>query len=208
MVKGKRFAAALALGLVLLSGCGKGEVTGVWRTEVDLAEEINGALARAGLGEYLSVRAFPVAVEFSFRENGTYSCRADGDSFAESVEELKAELLEGFADYTEDLLLESGVEMEAQEVFDAMGVSLPQLLDGAFSLENLTGLSAGEEAGRYEAKGGRLYFSKAVDQAVDRESWDVYTVEEGKLIFREGVGSPHGAFSGEQYPIEFEKVGE
>lgn len=207
-MKGKRFLAALALGLVLLSGCGKREVTGVWRTEVDLAEEINDALAREGLGEYLSVRAFPVTVEFTFRENGTYSCRADEERFAGSVEELKAELLEGFADYTEDLLLESGVEMEAQEAFDAMGVSLPQLLDEAFSLENLTGLSAGEEAGRYEVAGERLYFSKAVDTAVERESWDVFTLEEGKLIFQEGVGSPHGAFSGEQYPIEFEKVGE
>lgn len=203
----KRMMWAMML-MAALSGCGReNRVVGVWRTEVELSDAINAALEAEELGEFLEVSTFPVRLEFTFNENGTYACQADEERFAETVENMKEELTEGFTRYTRHLVTETGREMEVAEVFEALGVSLDEMLDEAFELEKLTGLSAGEEAGRYEIRGDRLYFSKSVDGEVEWESWDEFWVEGDRMTFLSCQGTPNAAFAAEEYPVVFEKVG-
>lgn len=209
MKRGGKWAVPVVCAAALMAmpvGDGGWTVEGRWRAEVEVAEEVNAALAEAGLGEYLAVTTLPVAVEFVFREDGTYSCAADEAAFAAAVEQVKEELAAGIWSYTEDLVDSGGGAMEAQEVFDAMGVSLTELLDAAFSMENLTGLQAGEEAGRYALRNGRLYFSKSVDAPPDESAWDEVRPEGDKMTFTAAVGAPNAAFGQGQYPIEFHRV--
>lgn len=197
----------LFLGLsILLGGRTEGPV-GQWRTTLELSGEINAALEEQGLGEYLHVSTFPVVMTMTFRENGTYSCQADGEAFGEAVENLKEEMRVGFTAYTREKLEESGVDMEVAEVFDAMGTSLDEMLDRAFELEHLTGLSAGEEAGRYAWVENKLFFSGGMESKIDWSCWDEFSLEEDRLTFTAAQGVPNAAFSPEEYPIRFDKVG-
>lgn len=206
---------ALALALSLaLTGCGgKGDaerLAGVWDCALEVADFFNEGFEEEQLGDYLHLDTFPLTLRFTFKTDGTYECAVDNDAFAQSMEGVKTIVKDGLAKYAEDLIAAQGVEMTADELFQAVGTSLDEMVDQTFAEEGLD--SVADEYnfdGNFTAADGKLCLSDGTDYNVDPGLYFLYTFSGDNtldLTGSSGYQEGEDLFDG-FYPLTLTKVG-
>lgn len=204
--------AALLTALVmltgLLAGCGADSaIVGTWEVKLELVEQMQQQIDALGMGDYLNLDSYTAVLRFTFNDDGTYSYEADRDSLEQSLEGMKQALRDGLIAYAETMLAEEGLEdVTAEEVYEATGTSLDDLIAQAYTQDDLDGMVEDLSAeGNYKTKDGKLYLSDGLDHSPDDEMYYNYTIEGDTLTLLDGVGEEE-EFAG-MFPMELKKVG-
>ena len=193
----------------MLAGCGgDSAIVGSWEATVDMADQINQQFAAEGMSDYINLDSFGIVLCFTFDKDGTYTCSADEDALVQSLEDMKDVMRGGLTKYAEDMITQSGMtDISVDDVFEAAGTSLDELLDEMYSEDDLKDRVDGFAAeGNYKTKDGKLYLSDGLDHIPDDEVYYTYTIEGDTMTFLEGVGDEEGMAAG-LFPMELKKVG-
>lgn len=203
---------ALLLAMVmltgLLAGCGgDNAIVGTWEVKLELVEQMQKEIDELGMGDYLSLDSYSAVLRFTFNDDGTYSYEADRGSLEQSLEGMKQALRDGLIAYADEMIAEQGLEgVTAEEVYEATGTSLDELIDQAYTEEDLDGVVEDLSAeGNYKTKDGKLYLSDGLDHIPDDEIYYNYTIEGDTLTLVDGVGEDE-EFSG-MFPMILKKIG-
>lgn len=206
---------ALLLAMVmltgLLAGCGGDDaLVGTWEASIDVTDQLNQQFAAAGLGDYIKLDSFAMAVRFTFNEDGTYSCVVDEDGLGKALDTLKTTLRDGLTAYAQDAVDEAAAagagEFTVDDVFAAAGTTLDEMMDQMFMDDEIKAAAAEQTAeGKYKAEDGKLYLSDAPDHIPDETMYQTYTIEGDTLTIHESVGGD-GSDAG-AYPMTLKKVG-
>lgn len=206
---------ALLLALVmltgLLAGCGGDDaLVGTWEMSMEMADQMNQQFAAAGLGDYIKLDSFAMAVHFTFKEDGTYSCTADEDGLVKALDTLKTTIRDGVTAYAEDVVkqaTDAGMgDYTVDDVFAAAGTTLDEMIDQMFMEDEIKAAAAKQTAeGKYKTKDGKLYLSDALDHIPDEKMYQTYTIDGDTLTIEESVGGD-GSDTG-MYPMTLKKVG-
>lgn len=195
--------AALLLGA--LAGCGGSKsasgavLQGTWRAELDMADMLNEQLAASGMGEFVNISDFDMALVLDLKDNGTYSMTMDEDALANSMEGVKDQLKAGITAYFEKVMPGQSVESALATV----GMNIDDLMDQALNVDNLSGSFKVE--GQYRAEEGKLYLSSSVDAEPTsnyvscQQSGDTLTLDEGSTAA--------GGSMAQLLPMVFQRVG-
>ncbi len=187
---------ALVLSAVLLVGvlaaCGGDKAAsgdgleGTWRTEIDMAEMINEQMAASGMGEFVNISDFSLAMVMEIKGDGTYAMTVDKDALTSSMEGVKEDLKSGVTAYMENMLKEQGVDMSVEDALAASGMSLDDMVDQAFSEETMDEMTSGLHIeGQYKAEDGKFYTSGSVDEAPG-DNYESYTLDGDTLTLDAG----------------------
>ncbi len=188
---------ALVLSAVLLvgvlAGCGGGKesasgdgLEGTWRTEIDMAEMINEQMAASGMGEFVNISDFSLAMVMEIKGDGTYAMTVDKDALTSSMEGVKDDLKSGVTAYMENMLKEQGADMSVEDALEASGMSLDDMVDQAFNEETMDEMTAGLHIeGQYKAEDGKFYTSGSVDEAPS-DNYESYTLDGDTLTLDAG----------------------
>lgn len=208
----------LALTMILsLSACGssgdKAKLVGSWQCEKDLAQLINDQFAAdeatAGL---LNVDEFKLVIYMEFKDDDTYSMYVDEASIDAAMDNLVTCIVNGISQYMEDLVKEqTGYEMTIDEILEANGITMDDLVGALFTSEDLEALKdeivgGMEQEGKYKAEEGKLYTSAGLEYEVDPTMYENYTLEGKTLTLLSFVGEGVGVDE-TIYPMVFNKIG-
>jgi len=188
----------MALGLLVLtaaatlSGCGgEGrELLGSWEGDADVTGMFRQVLSGSAVMEkYVELGDVELDLELSLEKDGTYALGVNEDSMARAREQVLEQVKRALASYVEDLAAQNGLEKSAQEMLEAMGLSMDELADAAlYALD--ADLAVGWEPleGRYKVSGGRIYVSTDREEAAGDVCWISYTLSEDVLELSEAAG--------------------
>ena len=185
---------AAMLMLSVLSACGSNDskkLIGTWETKVNADEDINASLD--GMEEYFKFDGFDILMRFTFNDDGTYSAKMDEDAVLDSFASMRQVFIDGAAAYMQDLILEEGLPMTLDEVLALSGTTLDEMVDQIMeSMAELliANMKDAELAGNWEAKGGRLYTSEALDEEIDKSEYEIYELDGDKLTIYGSDGDP------------------
>lgn len=192
-----------------LSGCAneKSAVLGTWKANVNLADYVNQGMAQedASAAEYLSVDSFYLTMVLTLREDNTYTVSLDESTVDTAMEQFKQDIRGGMEQYLVDMMAESGIEATIDEIMEAAGTSMEELLEQAFTDEMVHQIvDEARSEGKFKVKSGKLYLSAGLDYEVDDNVYDNYKVDGNTLTLLDYVGEDDG-FLG-MYPITFTKA--
>lgn len=197
--------------LLTLAACGgdKAKLVGKWECEMDMADQINAEMELdEESAQYLSFSNFEILVCMEFNSDGTYAMTADLDSARAAVNAAREEFADGMAQYLEAVMVEQmGIEMSAEEILAASGVTMEDMVAEAFSdsmADELVDEIAQE--GNYDAKDGKLYTSAGLEYAVDPAIYETYVLQGSTLTVTGFVGEDSDD-STQIYPMVFKKIG-
>ncbi|MEE0111587.1 MAG: hypothetical protein UEP57_12005 [Oscillospiraceae bacterium] len=207
----KLFSLVLVLAMVFtLVGCSAGDkdkLVGTWKCELELADQVNEEMALdADMAEYLNFSSFKVVVWMEFTKDGTYSMYADREALQASLDEAVDGFADGMAKYLEDMILEqTGLEMSAEEILAASGITMDEMLAEAFPDDMADEIADSmEQEGKFEAKDGKLFTSAGLEYNVDPKIYETYELTDSKLTITGYVGDEADMYN--VYPMVFEKV--
>lgn len=197
--------------VALLAGCGGGTaekgIAGSWAADVDMTEYLNAALsAEEDLGKYLTLDSFTIKLLADFNEDGTYSMKGDPDSAKAAMDGLKEQTKAAVTAYMEDMIKEQGLDMSLDELLEASGMSMDDLvdqMDQAYSTEDLLGDLTME--GKYLYEEGKLALSDSLDEEADLSTYEAVELD-GDTLTLTGGDDADSDFAG-LYPVVFERVG-
>lgn len=176
-MKKKILSLALALTMalscaVVLTGCGGGSkdaqaLVGDWQTEIDMVDYFNESLEDPELVEYMNVESFIIKVDFSLREDNTYTLALNGQSMIDAVDGMKGNLRSGMLAYLSDALADSGLDTDGtdlEEMLASFGLDLDAMIDEAFDADSLTAsVEESAQEGKYIVKAGKIFVSEDVN---------------------------------------------
>lgn len=196
--------------VVALSGCAneKDAVLGTWKAEVDLADYINEGMASEDeeMAEYLAISSFKLTMVLTFEEDDTYSMSLDEADLDDAMEQLKEDFRAGLERYMQDMIDEMELDMTIDELMEAMGMSMDQLLDETFTDDMMQEIvDSAKSAGKFKVKDGKFYLSAGLNYEVDENVYGNYEVEGNKLTLLDYTGEEDEFLS--MYPITFTKAG-
>lgn len=188
----KRIALLLSFVLVLslaLCACGgKETIVGTWKTSINLADVFNQEMEAAGMGEFINIESFDLALIMEFKEDGTGSMTVDQEAMTASVDKLAEDLAAGLEAYFTDYFASMGIEMDLDEALAAAGMSMDDLV-GELKAE-----FAGEDAFadfttefNYKAEDGKLYMSEDLETEVSTEEYNTYELKGNTLTLDVGT---------------------
>lgn len=198
--------------LLALTACGGGDedkLVGKWKCEMDLADQINAEMALdEEMAEYLNFTSFEIVVYMEFTKDGTYSMYADKDALEATMDVVLEDFADGMAKYLEDMILsETGVEMSAEDILAASGMTMDDMLAEAFPEGMVDEIADGmKQEGKFEAKDGKLFTSAGLEYNVDPEVYETYELSGSTLTITDYVGDDADEVFG-VYPLVFNKVG-
>lgn len=200
--------------VMLLGGCGSSEkdaLVGTWEAEMNLADVLNEGVASSGeeeLAQYLYVDSFNMTMILIFNEDDTYSMKLDESGLNDAIEQLKDDYQVGIEQYFLDMMASMGVEMTIDEIVEAMGMSMEELLDSIVTEEMIQDmLDSSSFEGKFEAADGKLYLSAGLNYNVDKNMYDLYELEGNELTLLETVSDEEvDEFTKAMYPLTFTKV--
>ncbi len=184
-------AVVLAMSVVLFSGCApQNPFVGEWTATLDLTAVLNEELAEnEANGVYLQATDFSVQLNFSFKEDGTYTIAADEDSCKATIERLKQEMEQAVRKILEDALLASGSDLTVDAYLAGQGLTMEALMAQSFQEERfMTRLKSYDASGKYDMQDGALYRGEG-DSMVNYRAGEIYEVvsaDEIKLVKIEG----------------------
>ncbi|MGM9550042.1 MAG: hypothetical protein ACI3V5_09395 [Faecousia sp.] len=193
-----------------LAGCSdaRSEVLGTWKADVNLAEFINQEMAAAdeSVAEYLSVDSFYLTMVLDFKENNTYSISLDESNLDATMEKFKQDVRSGMERYLVDMMADMGLEMTVDEIMEASGTSMEELLEQACTDEMMQQIvDSAKSEGKFKVKDGKMYLSAGLDYEVDESIYGNYIIDGGKLTLVDYSGE-EDEFLG-LYPLTFTKAG-
>lgn len=193
-----------------LVGCSnaKSEVLGTWKADVNLAEFINQEMAAADetVAEYLSVDSFYLTMVLDFKENNTYSISLDESNLDATMDKFKQDVRSGMERYLVDMMADMDLEMTVDEIMEASGTSMEELLEQAFTDEMMQQIvDSAKSEGKFKVKDGKMYLSAGLDYEVDESIYGNYIIDGGKLTLVDYSGE-EDEFLG-LYPLTFTKAG-
>lgn len=209
----KMIAAVLALIMMLaLVGCGsdsmEDDLVGTWEAEMDISSFTNDMMASLGMGveEYFDFDDFAVTMILTFEDDGTFTAEIDEDSAADAVDALMVTVEDGMIKMLEAQIKEYGLDMTVDEMLEASGMSLDDLLsqiDAGELVEQMTGESS---EGEYTVEDDKLYMYEG---KMDEDEYTVIELDGDTLTMKEYVGEQGEAgqmFTDEMFPLSFERV--
>lgn len=164
----------LALGM-MVTGCGgRDSLPGKWVTEIDLGKTFQESLGEMGiekeLGTY-NVKFFATFTDSTIKfEIDKESFRAVAEDFIKDVKPVVKELIESFMSLADVTDVDAYAQQEGYDNFDALYDDMMKVED----LEESMGDAGFEES--YTLDG---------DKIVMGDEYIVYSLEDGKLIFKE-----------------------
>ena len=181
----------LALGM-MVTGCGgRDSLPGKWVTEIDLGKTFQESLGEMGiekeLGTY-NVKFFATFTDSTIKfEIDKESFRAVAEDFIKDVKPVVKELLESFMSLADVTDVDAYARQEGYDNFDALYDDMMKVED----LEESMGDAGFEES--YTLDG---------DKIVMGDEYIVYSLEGGKLIFKESSETDDSILA--LLPITFE----
>lgn len=207
---------ALALAMALtcaaaLTGCGGGsdakDLIGDWQTEIDMTSLLTEELSDSEFSDYLTLEGFVVKVDFSLREDNTYSLSLNSDSMVQAVEGMKGGLRDGMRAYLSDMMAAQGLdgETDLDSLLALAGIDIDALIDEALAADDIANAAAESlQEGKYIVKAGKIFVSDDVDtDASPTDEALTYTLENGKLTLVETSGDAGDL--ADYFPMTFSK---
>ena len=194
--------------IALLAGCGgaaEQSLAGSWTADVNMTDYLNDMLGEEEeLGQYLTLDDFTIKLLAEFKDDGTYTFSGDPEAAKAAMDNLKVQLKGAMTAYLEDMIEQEDLGMSLDELLEASGMSLDDLvneMDESFSAEDLvSGLSM---EGKYKYEEGKLYLSDSLDE--EAEEYEAAQLE-GDTLTLTGEGEEDGEFEG-LYPVVFQRAG-
>jgi len=166
--------------LLVCSGCGNKEkdaLIGEWKCSIDMTDMLKEEL-EAGLGSdqelmsYFDIGTFNIDLTLSFQKDDTYSMSVDEALLEQNIDQLIDSMGQGITKYFEDMIAEEGLDMTVDEVLEASGYTMDQLMAEAFNKEELmSSMDDMESSGTFKAKGGTLILTD--DDGPGTESYEL-----------------------------------
>lgn len=194
MSKSRKIVALLLTVLMVLpaiAACGAKEreadkLVGTWRAELNIDDDLNSDLGE--MEDYFSFEGYNVIMTFTFNEDGKYSIRVDRDATLASFAGMRDLFMDGFTKYAEALIVSMGVDATAEEVFEASGTSLEEIVDVTLddfnsSLDDI--FATMELDGNWDAADGKLYSTKTESEEISKNSYDLYELDGNTLSLRD-----------------------
>ena len=202
----KIIALTLALVLVLsLCACGaKEDLSGTWKTTLDMSASYNAELEATDptMAEYLKIDNLEMKFVLTFNKNDTCSMVIDEDALADEIDDALDILMDGTTQYLEDLFADQGLDMPIDDLLDMAGVSLDDLRNElAGELDIADEFADMNFECNFKASKGKLYMSTSLDEEIDENKYDTYELKDGKLIIDTDTNEDVPFF-----PMTFEKV--
>lgn len=178
---------ALALTVSLFCGCSPSDekqLRGKWKGKVDLALAYGDLLARgdASVAAHIDLSTFEVTLTANFKDDGTYSVKADKDALEEGAVKMEQAIRMGMASY---LQAQTGKTME--NLLSATGMSYDELMERYFTSDLAGTIQKNLEAkGTYKVNGGKLVL---MDEEGNKVFEGKYAVDEETLELKSGVTS-------------------
>ena len=193
---------------LMLTGCSvmkEPEIYGVWVGKVDMSSGIEETLNSSSFDKflpYMEPEGLEFEVEFTFKEDGTYSFSAQEDSVRTLAENLKASFKNAIEEYFEVQRKDkdSDLNESSSESF------LDQVLNSAFSEENFVSqfLEKTQAQGRFLIEKEKLYLSVGLEEEINKDIYEIYSLSSTELVFVQSIGcdaKDEDSRLGEFYPL-------
>ena len=165
------------------------KLVGTWKGEMDLTEamkeEVGDDLEGFEMGE------FKVTVIFKFTQEGTYTMELE----EESVEQAMENMITGMEGYLKAMMEAQAQElgMSLEDLLAASGMTMDDmmtLITAAMEEQDLVGelVKEAKTEGKYQAKDGKLFNTQSLDEEIDENVYDTYTLEGDVLTLTESFG--------------------
>lgn len=206
--------------LALLAGCGAGggaaesepeaTIVGTWAADVDMTDLLNDILAEEEeIGPFLTLRSFSLRLLADFKEDGTYTMAGDPEAAQAAMDGLKEDMKTALQGYFEKKLEDEGMDMTVDDLLQAAGMTLDDVIDemdDTFSADDLLSGLTGE--GKYSLDGDKLFLSDSLDEDIDPDTYQTITLEADTLTL---TGSSEEEEDEEEtalslYPIVFQRT--
>ena len=193
--------------LVGLAACGKKDekmIVGKWETTINIFELGQEMLDEdSEWAEYLDLDKFEVTMYCEFKADGTYVTYADENQLKTEVENIKDGFVQGFRDYFEAMIEQSGSDMTVEELLSQANMGtleeiVDELLGDMFVQANVEAFA---EEGRYMLQDGKLYMNENPNEEPKEEDGEPYELTDDELI----VHAPEGK-DDTGYPLKFKRV--
>ena len=203
--------------LLAFAGCGnskagdKEQFVGTWKAELDMTDLFNEGLkqeiaqADEEMASYFDIEHFGFTVVFKFNEDDTYTTEIDDASLNDSMDAMKACVRDGMMAYFEDMIAEYELDMSVEDMLEASGISIEDIIEEGLSADMFDDVLAELEMhGNWKAENGKLYTTETVNDKIDKNSYELYEItSEGiKLSLVDPTEDETGIF-----PMLLKKVG-
>lgn len=206
----KIIALTLALVLVLsLCACGaKEDLSGTWKTTLDMSASYNAELEATDptMAEYLKLDSFDVPLTMELKADGTYTMNVDREDLQGVLDQVIEATKSGILAYFEEILAQQGIEMDVTEAMALMGISLDELVDeltAQFESEEFYASMGGE--GNWKASKGKFYMTDSLDAVAGVGEYNTYVLEGDTLTLDAGTETLDEA-SVNMFPMIFTRV--
>ena len=206
----KIIALTLALVLVLsLCACGaKEDLSGTWKTTLDMSASYNAELVAVDptMAEYLKLDSFDVPLIMELKADGTYTMTVDRAELETVMDQVIEVTTNGTLAYFEDILAQEGIEMDVNEALTLMGISLDDLvaeLTAELDSEEFYASMGGE--GKWKASDGKFYMTDSLDAVAGIGEYNTYVLEGDTLTLDIGTETLDEA-SAQMFPMIFSRV--
>ena len=203
--------------LLAFAGCGnsksgdKEQFVGTWKAELDMTDLFNEGLKQEiaqedeEMASYFDIEHFGFTVIFKFNEDDTYTTEIDDASLNASMDAMKACVRDGMMAYFEDMIAEYELDMSVEDMLEASGISIEDIIEEGLSADMFDDVLAELEMhGNWKAENGKLYTTETVNDKIDKNSYELYEItSEGiKLSLVDPTEDETGIF-----PMLLKKVG-
>ena len=206
----KIIALTLCLILVLsLCACGaKEDLTGTWKTNLDMSASYNAELEAVDptMAEYLKLDSFDVPLIMELKADGTYTMTVDRAELETVMDQVIEATKNGTLAYFEVILAQEGIEMEVTEAMELMGISLDDLvaeLTAELDSEEFYASMGGE--GKWKASDGKFYMTDSLDAVAGIGEYNTYVLEGDTLTMDVGTETVDEA-TAQMFPMIFTRV--
>lgn len=202
--------AVVSVMLVLLTACGEQDkFIGSWEAEVNMAEYIMKSMVEedAEVAEYFDIEDFTLVLQMTFNSDGTYTKGIDMEAAKEAFAGLQKDFENGVTKYLEDVIKTSGLDMSVEDVLEASGTTLDEMVEESFGSSVLVELAEEmKSGGNFEVKEGKLYLSDGEENTIDENVYETYEISKDELKLLESIGSEDEDDVEELYPLIFKRV--
>lgn len=175
---------------------------GTWEYTYDAGAQINELLPLIledpMVSEYINIRSCEVTETYKFFDDFSYTITTDKEDLENAAIIMKADLSDGLLDYMVAITKESGYDITAEELLEAMGYStIEEYIDDVFPIDMLLESSEPVTSHYRTAPDGKLYLNEFSDT-----TYELYTIDGDTLTI---TGDSENLFP-EFYPITLKKV--
>ncbi|MBR5478611.1 MAG: hypothetical protein IKU84_00360 [Clostridia bacterium] len=206
----------VAMLLAFLAGCGEDNLTGTWEATINVSETIGAGImdemakSMPEAKDYVDLGELTLVVRTTFNEDGTFVSAVTEESFAAMMDSAADKACDGFTAYINKIITDLKLNIDANTVIGLNeGETLADRFKAQFKTEDFKKiLEENSQSGVYVAKGGKL-FTADVEENINEEKYEVYTLSGDTLEVTEAVGMDEDVVSVmiKAYPMTYKKIG-